>query len=154
VTDAKQLAAAAKAIVDSNRYMTLATADESGVPWASPVWFAAVDYREFFWVSRPEARHSRNLARAAAGGDRDLRLAGARRRRAGRVRVCRRRGGRRHRDRRGHRDLTRRSKVQGLPVWTSDQVRAEARHRLYRATTTEHYVLSPRDERIPVSLGA
>lgn len=62
MTDAKELAATAKAIVDSNRYMTLATADESGVPWASPVWYATEDYRAFFWVSSAQARHSRNVA--------------------------------------------------------------------------------------------
>jgi len=33
-----------KAIVDANQYMTLATADEDGLPWASPVWYAAADY--------------------------------------------------------------------------------------------------------------
>lgn len=42
--------------------MTLATADEAGRPWASPVWYAAVGYDELLWLSRPEARHSRNLA--------------------------------------------------------------------------------------------
>jgi hypothetical protein len=30
----------AKEIIDANRYMTLATADAQGTPWASPVWFA------------------------------------------------------------------------------------------------------------------
>ena len=38
-----------KAIVVANRYMTIATADENGLPWASPVWYATADYREFFW---------------------------------------------------------------------------------------------------------
>ena len=42
--------------------MTLGTADESGRPWVSPVWFAHSGYREFFWVSSPDARHSINLA--------------------------------------------------------------------------------------------
>jgi hypothetical protein len=46
VTDTRELAATARVIVDSNRSMTLATADESGVRWASPVWFASADYRE------------------------------------------------------------------------------------------------------------
>ena len=50
-----------KKIIDSNRYMTLATADDGGRPWASPVWFAHDAYKEFFWVSRPDANHSRNL---------------------------------------------------------------------------------------------
>jgi len=49
-------------ITGKTQYMVLATADAAGLPWASPVWFAANDGREFNWVSRPEARHSRNLA--------------------------------------------------------------------------------------------
>jgi Pyridoxamine 5'-phosphate oxidase len=58
----RDLGALARGIVDSNLYMTLATADEAGLPWASPVWYAVADYREFFWISSPEARHSRNIA--------------------------------------------------------------------------------------------
>jgi hypothetical protein len=42
-----------RAIVDANSFMTLATADADGLPWASPVWFAPAEYREFFWVSDP-----------------------------------------------------------------------------------------------------
>lgn len=49
-------------IVDRNQYMTLATADGEGSSWASPVWFAHQDYGEFFWISKPEARHSLNIA--------------------------------------------------------------------------------------------
>src|SRR5215211_8649700 len=52
----------AKAIIDGNSYMTLGTADAAGVPWASPVWYAPASYREYFWVSRPSARHSQNIA--------------------------------------------------------------------------------------------
>ena len=52
----------ARTIVDANQYMVLGTADASGTPWASPVWFAHHDYREFVWVSSPEVRHSRNIA--------------------------------------------------------------------------------------------
>src|SRR3712207_273838 len=55
-------AAIARAIIDGNRYMVLGTADADGIPWASPVWFATEDRREFLWVSAPAARHSRNLA--------------------------------------------------------------------------------------------
>jgi hypothetical protein len=51
-----------RAIIDAHQYMTLATADAHGTPWASPVWCATDDYREFFWVSSPAARHSHNLA--------------------------------------------------------------------------------------------
>jgi Pyridoxamine 5'-phosphate oxidase len=53
---------AARRIVDANRYMTLGTADASGRPWVSPVWFAKEGYGAFLWVSRPGARHSLNLA--------------------------------------------------------------------------------------------
>jgi pyridoxine/pyridoxamine 5'-phosphate oxidase len=56
------LAATARAIIDATAYMTLGTADEEGVPWASPVWYATADHREFVWISRPEARHSQNIA--------------------------------------------------------------------------------------------
>ena len=30
----------ARAIIESNRYMVLGTADKAGVPWVTPVWFA------------------------------------------------------------------------------------------------------------------
>jgi nitroimidazol reductase NimA-like FMN-containing flavoprotein (pyridoxamine 5'-phosphate oxidase superfamily) len=52
----------ARAIINSNRYMVLGTADQAGHPWVSPVWFASEDYAHFHWVSSPDARHSRNVA--------------------------------------------------------------------------------------------
>src|SRR5215208_3553020 len=64
------LAALAREIIDSNQYLTLATADADGRPWASPVWFAHEDHSRFLWVSKPDARHSRNLEhRPRAGVD-------------------------------------------------------------------------------------
>ncbi|MEV0272340.1 pyridoxamine 5'-phosphate oxidase family protein [Hamadaea sp. NPDC050747] len=58
------LMAHARDLADSNRYLTLATIDEDGRPWASPVYFAAdADLREFYWVSSPTAQHSLNLAK-------------------------------------------------------------------------------------------
>ena len=51
-----------RAIIDGHWYMTLATADASGKPWASPVWFAHDGYHESLWISKPAARHSVNLA--------------------------------------------------------------------------------------------
>ncbi|MGH2983761.1 MAG: pyridoxamine 5'-phosphate oxidase family protein [Solirubrobacterales bacterium] len=36
----EELDAVARAIIDSNLYMTLGTADQSGRPWVSPVYFA------------------------------------------------------------------------------------------------------------------
>jgi hypothetical protein len=52
----------ARAVIDANSYMTVATSDHAGQPWPSPVWYAHAGYREFFWVSAPTALHSRNLA--------------------------------------------------------------------------------------------
>ena len=49
------LAAYARRIIDAHVYMTLATADAQGRPWASPVWFAHEDHTRFVWVSRPDA---------------------------------------------------------------------------------------------------
>ena len=56
------LGALAKTIIDSNMYMVLGTANETGQPWATPVYFGHAVYREFFWMSSPEVRHSRNIA--------------------------------------------------------------------------------------------
>lgn len=61
MTSAADRATVARAIIDHTQYLVLATADEAGRPWASPVWFAHAAYREFFWVSSPEATHSRNI---------------------------------------------------------------------------------------------
>src|SRR5262245_31091091 len=52
----------ARTVIDSNRYMALGTAGSGGHPWVSPVWFASDDYKQFYWVSSPDARHSRNVA--------------------------------------------------------------------------------------------
>ena len=55
-------AVVARRLIDTNRYLTLATADAGGRPWASPVYYAPAGYRELLWVSEPHQRHSRNLA--------------------------------------------------------------------------------------------
>jgi hypothetical protein len=44
------------------------------------------------------------------------------------------------------------SQKQGLPEWTLAQVTGPAKHRLYRATATEHFLLDDHDERVPVAL--
>ena len=51
----------ARNIIDSILYMVLGTADELGQPWVSPVYFAAENYREFYWMSSPGVTHSRNI---------------------------------------------------------------------------------------------
>jgi nitroimidazol reductase NimA-like FMN-containing flavoprotein (pyridoxamine 5'-phosphate oxidase superfamily) len=142
------LGALARSVIDSNRYMTLATADEHGAPWASPVWYAPMEHREFLWVSKPEARHSRNLAvrpelalvifdSHQAGGWNALYMTGVAEEIADvddAIRIFSRHG-----------------EAQGLRAWTREDVVPPARHRLYRATVSEHFVLDPHDQRIPVS---
>lgn len=53
----RDLEAIARGIIESNAYMTLGTADEAGLPWVTPVYFACADYEDFYWVSSPEAKH-------------------------------------------------------------------------------------------------
>ena len=40
MTHEQDLGALARSIVDANRFMALGTADASGTPWVSPVWYA------------------------------------------------------------------------------------------------------------------
>lgn len=152
MTDANEPGATARAIIDSSRYMTLATAAESGAPWASPVWYATEDYREFFSVSAPAARHSRNLlARPQAGVVIfDSHVPGDAGQAVYMSVVAEEVVGAEIDE--GIGIFSRRSEAQGLPAWASEDVRPPARYRLYRATASEHFVLSPRDERIPVSV--
>ena len=141
-----------RAIVDGHWYMTLATADATGKPWASPVWFAHDGYREFVWASKPDARHSRNLAvrpqvgivifdsTVPNGGaqavyfDAEAReLHGQERERALAV-------------------YSRRSVEFGAQEWTLADVTAPAAHRLFHAVPSEQFVLDATDHRIPVTL--
>jgi nitroimidazol reductase NimA-like FMN-containing flavoprotein (pyridoxamine 5'-phosphate oxidase superfamily) len=135
-----------RAIVDANRYMTLATAGEDGRPWATPVWFASDDYRQFFWVSKPNARHSRNLAARPELGiviyDSSVPVGGA-------TAVYLSAVAEEVADE-GLDIFNRRGEAQGLRPWTREDVLPPARHRLYRATAGEHFVLTPSDERLPV----
>jgi hypothetical protein len=146
------LTAAAKAIVDANQYMTLATADKDGRPWASPVWFATVDYREFFWVSSPEARHSRNIAirpevaivifdsTQSPGTGQGVYVAAA----AAPVADAE--------IDRGIAIFSGVSEAKGAGAWSRADVEPPAPLRLYRATAVAHYVLSAGDERLAVEL--
>jgi Pyridoxamine 5'-phosphate oxidase len=56
------LAAHARGLLAATRYLTLGTVDPDGRPWVSPVYFAAVGLREFYWGSTTDALHSRHLA--------------------------------------------------------------------------------------------
>lgn len=140
-----------QALVAENSYLTLATAGPDGIPWASPVWFAARDLDLFVWASKPGARHSRNIAENPrvslvvfdsskppgegsalyvsadaelvdpAAFDEVLAVYNAR------------------------------SVERGLEEWGPSKLLEPARHRLYRAVTVEAFVLDDHDERIKVS---
>ena len=143
------LGAVARSIIDGNRFMTLATADEQGSPWASPVWYAPVAYRKFLWVSSPEARHSRNLAVRSElaivifdshepGGWKALYMTAVAEQLDevdDPIQVFSRHG-----------------EAQGLRAWTREDVVPPARHRLYRAKVSEHFILDPHDQRIAVEV--
>ena len=148
-TDPEELRAVSTSIIESNRFMTLATADAEGQPWASPVWYAHAKHREFFWVSSPEARHSRNLAvrRRLAIVIFDSHCTG------GWNAVYMSASGEELDDVDDAIEIfTRRSEAQGFGSWTRDDVLASARHRLYRAVASECFVLDPHDQRISVGL--
>jgi Pyridoxamine 5'-phosphate oxidase len=151
--DVAERAAMARAIVDSNSYMTLGTADADGLPWASPVWYAPASYREFFWVSKPGARHSHNITVRPEVGivifDSTVPISTGKAvymaARAAQVTTA-------DEIERGMSIFSRRSLEQGGREWTPDDVGATARLRLYRATASEQFVLSPGDERLPFRL--
>jgi nitroimidazol reductase NimA-like FMN-containing flavoprotein (pyridoxamine 5'-phosphate oxidase superfamily) len=138
----------ARAIIDEGVFMTLATADAQGVPWASPVWYAPDGYSELLWVSDPNARHSRNIAlrpqiaivifdsRQTPGDGLAVYMeARAEQVDPGRLGA-----------------FNARSVAQGLVEWGPEKVQEPARHRLYRAAVSEHWVLRDDiDERVPVS---
>jgi pyridoxine/pyridoxamine 5'-phosphate oxidase len=141
-----------QAIIDANSYMTLATADEHGNPWASPVWYASADYREIIWVSSPQARHSQNLAlrpelaivifdSQQRPGTGEAVYISARAEQVPEPDLDRCLG-----------IFSTVSQGQGLPVWHRSDVEPPSRLRLYHATAAEHFVLSSRDERLPVVL--
>jgi nitroimidazol reductase NimA-like FMN-containing flavoprotein (pyridoxamine 5'-phosphate oxidase superfamily) len=144
--------ATARAIIDANLYMVLGTADEAGRPWVSPVYFAHSQYNQFFWVSRPETKHSRNLAerpeisivifdsQVPIGTGQGLYMS------ASAVELT---GSERER---GIEVFSQRSLQHGGNRWTPADVEPPARLRLYRATTSAHDLLDANDQRVPVSL--
>jgi nitroimidazol reductase NimA-like FMN-containing flavoprotein (pyridoxamine 5'-phosphate oxidase superfamily) len=143
----------ATTIIEANQYMTLATADATGLPWASPVWYAAPDLREFFWISSPDARHSNNIAarpqiaavifdsQQPIGTGQAVYLSAVAEEVAARDIDS------------GMSTFSRTSLTRGGRAWSRSDVEAPARHRLYHATAVQHYVLSAADERIPVDIG-
>lgn len=146
----------ARGVIESNRYMVLGTANQAGVPWVTPVWFAQSDYRRFIWVSSPERRHSRNLrarpevsivifdSRVAVGSARAVYMS---------ARAEELSGAELERD---VAFFDAASQAQGLTRrWALEDMRAPAPYRLYRATVSQHWVLDPDsgpDDRAEVTL--
>jgi hypothetical protein len=56
------LDAMARRVIDANHYMTLGTVNPDGSPRLSPVYYTAARYADLYWLSSPDAQHSRNLA--------------------------------------------------------------------------------------------
>jgi nitroimidazol reductase NimA-like FMN-containing flavoprotein (pyridoxamine 5'-phosphate oxidase superfamily) len=139
----------AREILAANDYMTLATADEHGTPWASPVYFAANDdATELYWVSYPDARHSRNLAQrnqtgivvfdstvAPGTGQAVYMEATAEQVPDGEIDHA----------------LTLYPGDPEVTQFTRADVTGAGRLRLYRARVSAHYVLDDRDHRLPAT---
>jgi uncharacterized protein YhbP (UPF0306 family) len=159
VTDSQhELTSIAMNIIDSILYMVLGTANESGQPWASPVYFASEKYREFYWMSSPEVRHSRNIAvrprvsivifdsRVAVGMGQAVYMSAVAEELMGA-------------------DIDRGIQIyngrfqnpteHGVRTIAAEDVQASGLYRLYRASAQEHWVLNPAghpDHRTPVTL--
>jgi hypothetical protein len=142
-------------IIEANCYLVLATADAAGRPWSSPVYFAHIGFTEFFWVSSPEATHSRNIAgrpevgiavfdsQVAIGTGQGVYMSA----------IAKLLGD--GETARGIEAFSRRSVAHGGVEWTSDDVRAGVGVRLYRAAADSHWILAKDgrpDHRIPVPL--
>src|SRR3954469_4467769 len=51
----------ARRVLDGNRSLVLGTVEDDGSPRLSPVYFTPARYRDLYWVSSPDAQHSRNV---------------------------------------------------------------------------------------------
>jgi nitroimidazol reductase NimA-like FMN-containing flavoprotein (pyridoxamine 5'-phosphate oxidase superfamily) len=151
--DAAQTAAD---LIEASRYLVLATADEAGRPWSSPVYFAHLGFTEFFWVSSPDVTHSRNIAvrpevgivvfdsQAAIGTGQGAYMSAVAELVEGDAETAR-----------GIEAFSRRSVAHGGHEWTSEDVRPGAGIRLYRASADAHWILAKDgqpDHRIPAPL--
>ena len=149
----RDLVAIAREILDINRYMTLATADGDGRPWASPVWYAHQGYTDLLWVSRPGARHSRNLAvrpelaivifdsTVPEGSGQAVYVEALAEELGGAERE------------QGIAVISRRSEAYGAERWSVADVTGPAPLRLYRARASAHFILDAHDQRLAVRPG-
>ena len=151
----QDLESVARSIIDTTMYMVLGTADDSGQPWVSPVYFASADYKQFYWVSSPEVRHSRNIAtrpqvsivvfdsRAPIGTGQGVYMSAIAEQLTS-IELDR-----------GITIFSQTSLGHGGREWTIRDVQTPTLYRLYRATAQDHWVLDPAghsDHRTPVSL--
>jgi Pyridoxamine 5'-phosphate oxidase len=141
-----------RTIVDNALYLVLGTADADGRPWAAPVYFAHNGYREFIWVSKPEARHSRNIevrpevsivvfdstVPIGTGGGVYMEATAAEADEAERDEALA--------------TFSRRSVAHGGGEFTAADALPPARLRLYKATAAEQFVLDDRDNRVALTL--
>lgn len=142
----------ARSILDENDYMTLATADAAGRPWAAPVWYAHDSYRRYLWVSRPDARHSRHLdARPQVGIVIFDSTVAPFEGQAVYIEATARRVADDDLDR-SIGVYARRSESRGAGEWKREDVVAPADLRLYEATVSAIYVLDEHDQRVPVEI--
>lgn len=51
-----------KNILEKIRYATVSTVDETGAPWAAPVWYVFDDNFDIYWWSPLETQHSKNIS--------------------------------------------------------------------------------------------
>ncbi len=152
MTDEHDPVAIARAIIDSNLYMVLGTADQDGQPWVSPVYYAPKAYREFFWVSSPDTRHSRNIGMRREVSivifdssvpiytGKGVYISAAAQELVGDERAD------------AIEIFSRRSLTHGGPEWTLEQVQSPAHLRLYRTSAVDLFVLYEDDRRVPVAL--
>lgn len=152
MANGSDLAATARQIVDSSLYMVVSTADSSGQPWATPVFFAHEDYREFFWVSEPDATHSENLrvrrevgavifdSTVPIGSGQGVYILGV-----GRELPA-------HETDEGIAIYSERAVARGGSAWSSEDVRPPSSDRLYQATVESLSVLDEHDHRVELKL--
>ena len=147
----------AREIIDANLYMVLATADETGRPWPSPVYFANAGYTEFFWVSSPGVTHSSNIARCPDVGivifDSRAPISTGQAVYMTAIAEAVEPAA----TERGIDVFSRRSLAHGGRAWTTADLdtEAESAMRLYRATATAHWILAQDgrpDHRIPADV--
>ena len=110
----------ARNILDTISYVVLATADEDGTPWSSPVWFAHETYSKLYSTVAPGAGQAVYMTATAhqledaAAVDHGLDV------------------------------FSRASKRSGGTESGPERISGDARLRLYCATVIEHWILDPK----------